>query len=139
ATPTSLVLLAVLHPVAVELLFRGVITDRLGAAGLAAPVVVAVSALLFALVQPTVPLAIVGAVFGLAAGALRVRTASVAAAVAAHYAFVFAGAVVWAGTGLITTDNALIAAALAGTALAAVAALPADRRTRAALPPGGTT
>ncbi|HEY1176774.1 MAG TPA: hypothetical protein VGF17_11495, partial [Phytomonospora sp.] len=27
ATPTSLVLLAVLHPVAVELLFRGVITD----------------------------------------------------------------------------------------------------------------
>lgn len=137
AVPASaLVLIAVLHPLATELLFRGVVAGGLAAGGLPAAVVVGVSALLAAAVQPSVPAAVLAFAFGLFAGVLRLRAGSVAPAVVAHYALAVAGIGMWEALALTGTEPGLWTAAALGAVGAVIAGRIAVGRFSA---PGRTT
>lgn len=132
AVPASaLILLAILHPLAAELLFRGAITGRLAGAGLPAAAVIAVPAVLYSAVQPSVQGAAVALAFGVLAGYLRIRAGSVGAAVAAHYAFALAGIGMWGLLSVTRTDTGLwTAAAIGAVAAVGAARLAAARLTR---------
>lgn len=94
--PTALIILAVLlHPIAVEVFFRGELMHRLRAAGFGTAPVVLVPAVLFALVQPSWVLAAVGLVFGVAVGTVHLRTRSLLPAIVSHILFLVAGVVAW--------------------------------------------
>lgn len=94
--PVELVVLAVLvHPLAVEVFFRASIMRRLESAGLGVAPVILIPAVLFALVQPSWGLAAIGLLFGIAVGALYLRTRSLLSAVVAHILFLAAGVFSW--------------------------------------------
>lgn len=80
----ALLLAALLHPLASELLFRGTMVRRLEEAGAPRAVVVFLPAVLFALVQPSLGLMLVGFAFGVAAGLVYRRTGSLGLVIAAH-------------------------------------------------------
>ncbi|MEV0648301.1 CPBP family intramembrane glutamic endopeptidase [Phytomonospora sp. NPDC050363] len=127
---TALVAAAIVHPLAAELLFRGFIAGRMASSGVSAAVAVAVPAVLFAMVQPSVPFAVLGAAFGVVSGILRWRTGSVAASVLAHYALAVAGVLVWAAMEPVETTAAATITAVLGLVSAVVAVWFADRRVR---------
>lgn len=92
------VLVAVLHPLAVEMLFRHTIMGRLREGGVRTQVAVLIQAVLFCAVQPSLLLAAFALVFGLVAGTLAQRTAFFPDAIVLHFMLVLAGALLWLNT-----------------------------------------
>lgn len=88
------VLLAVVHPLAVELVFRSCALGRALDSGIRPVLAVLLQAVLFCLVAPTWATALLALSFALVAGWLRTRTGSPWSAVVLHYLLFVALAVV---------------------------------------------
>jgi membrane protease YdiL (CAAX protease family) len=114
------ILLALLHPLAFELLFRGTVTRFVAATGLPGWAVVLLPAALGALAVPSVSFAILAGCVGLVAGALRRRTGRLGVAVTIHYLLVIAGVIIALNGGLMSTSSALIVAVWVGAAASIV-------------------